>query len=125
MLTCATLLFVGDAYWGGHPLLFIWHALFSISLVPVLLACAWAAPSAMAMLANRPMRHLGDISFGVYLWHMPVVLALLPLLPQSWSPVARFWALLGLVLPLSVLIANISYRFIERPFLDRKPKHLS
>lgn len=72
MLTCATLLFVGDAYWGGHPLLFIWHALFSISLVPVLLACAWAAPSAMAMLANRPMRHLGDISFGVYLWHMPV-----------------------------------------------------
>lgn len=125
ILTCATLLFVGDAYWGGHPLLFIWHALFSISLVPVLLACAWAAPSAMAMLANRPMRHLGDISFGVYLWHMPVVLALLPLLPQTWSPVARFWALLGLVLPLSVLIANISYRFIERPFLDRKPKHLS
>ncbi|MGB0132420.1 acyltransferase family protein, partial [Dokdonella sp.] len=122
--TCAALISVAGEYWGGHPLLYVWHALFSICLVPILLACAWGAPVTMRLFANRPMRYLGDISFGVYLWHMPILLVLLPHLPETWSPAEKFWALLVSVFPLSVLVAQISHRFVEQPFLRRKPAHV-
>ena len=125
LVTCFALLEVADIYWSGHPLLYVWHALFSACLVPVLLACAWDARPALVLLANRPLRYFGDISFGVYLWHMPIVLAILPWYPQAWSPVVRFWALLACVLPLTVLIAHFSHRVIEGPFLRRKPAHRS
>jgi peptidoglycan/LPS O-acetylase OafA/YrhL len=121
----AALLRVADEYWTGHPLLFVWHALFSICLAPVLLACAWGADSARILFANRPIRYLGDISFGVYLWHMPIVLAILPLLPADYSPATKFWLLLVSVVPLTVLVAGLSYRFVELPFLRRKPSHRS
>ena len=123
--TCFALLRVADEYWSGHPLLYVWHALFSACLVPVLLACAWDARPSRMLLANRPLRYFGDISFGVYLWHMPIVLAMVSWFPQAWSPAARFWALLASVLPLTVLIAHLSHRFIELPFLRRKPAHRS
>ena len=122
--TCAALISVAGEYWGGHPLLYVWHALLSVCLVPVLLACAWGAPPALRLLANRPMRYLGDISFGVYLWHMPILLVLIAYLPEAWLPATRFWVLLATVFPLSVLVAQISRRFIELPFLRRKPAHL-
>lgn len=119
----AALFAVSDRYWAGHPLLYVWHGLFSVSLVPVLLASAWGALPAAWLLANRPMRYLGEISFGVYLWHMPIVLLVAPRLPATWSPAMRFWILLGLVLPASILIAQLSHRFVEQPFLRRKPSH--
>lgn len=122
-VVCAALNQVVERYWAGHPLLFVWHALFSAAIVPVLLASGWNAKSALLLLANRPLRYLGDISFGVYLWHMPIVLLLLPKLPEDWSPLSRFWVLLALVLPTTLLVAHFSYRFIELPFLRRKPKH--
>jgi peptidoglycan/LPS O-acetylase OafA/YrhL len=119
----AALIEVADSYWAGHPLLYVWHALFSACLVPVLLACAWDARSATWLLANRPMRYLGDISFGVYLWHMPVILLILTYIPESWPQVLRFWILLLAALVTTLLVAEISHRFIERPFLRRKPPH--
>jgi len=119
----ASLIAVADRYWAGHPLLYVWHGLFSACLVPVLLASAWNATPARWLFANRAMRHLGDISFGVYLWHMPIVLVVLPLLPEAWSQAMRFWALLGAVLPASVLVAQLSHRLVERPFLRWKPAH--
>jgi peptidoglycan/LPS O-acetylase OafA/YrhL len=121
----AALFQVADSYWEGHPLLYVWHALFSACLVPVLLACAWDAGSAIRLLANRPMRYLGEISFGAYLWHMPIVLVILPHIPESWPQALRFWILLAATLALTLLVAEISHRFIERPFLQRKPPHRS
>jgi peptidoglycan/LPS O-acetylase OafA/YrhL len=121
----AALFQVSDRYWAGHPLLYIWHALFSACLVPVLLACAWDARPASLLLANRSMRFLGDISFGVYLWHMPIVLVILPHIPESWPQASRFWVLLIATLLLTLLAGEFSRRFIERPFLQRKPPHRS
>ncbi len=108
---------VVDEYWNGHPLLFVWHGLFSACLVPVLLAAAWDARPALRLLANAPMRRLGDISFGVYLWHMPMLLWILPHLPATLDTATRFWILLALVLPATLLVAQVSHVCVERPFL--------
>lgn len=121
-LVIAALIVNADTYWDGHPLLFVWHGLFSVALVPMLLGAAWSAKPAMVLLANRAMRHLGAISFGVYLWHMPLVLALVPHLPASWPTSARFWLLLALVLPATLVLAQLSHVLIEQPFLRRRSR---
>ncbi|MDQ0000534.1 acyltransferase family protein [Pseudarthrobacter sulfonivorans] len=49
-----------------------------------------------------------DLSYAAYLWHMPIYLLLIPLVPSLWVrvPVAA---------ALTVLMAYLSFRFVERP----------
>jgi peptidoglycan/LPS O-acetylase OafA/YrhL len=115
-LLSAAMIRTADSYWSGHPLLYVWHGLFSLCLAPVLLAAAWGARPGSGLFDNRPMRYLGKTSFGIYLWHMPILIPILPHLPASLSPAGRFWALLALVLPATLLVAHLSYVWVERPF---------
>jgi peptidoglycan/LPS O-acetylase OafA/YrhL len=69
------------------------------------------------LLGLRPLVHLGVISYGVYLWHYPLIVALHYApnrIPQS--PVATI--LIGLVG--SIAMAELSYRLVERPCLRLK-----
>jgi peptidoglycan/LPS O-acetylase OafA/YrhL len=66
------------------------------------------------VLASAPLRGLGTISYGLYLWHLPVLLWL------------RFNGLFGsgFVVPwlevaaLSVLVAIASWVLVERPVIE-------
>ncbi|MGN7147552.1 acyltransferase family protein [Arthrobacter sp. SAFR-179] len=53
----------------------------------------------------RPGR---DLSYGMYLWHLPVYLLLMPLIPALPLRIA-------LTAVLTVLLAYASFRFVERP----------
>ncbi|TQJ33529.1 acyltransferase family protein [Arthrobacter sp. SLBN-122] len=53
----------------------------------------------------RPGR---DLSYGMYLWHLPVYLLLMPLIPPLPLRIA-------LTAALTVLLAYASFRFVERP----------
>ncbi|MDO7867807.1 acyltransferase family protein [Nocardioides jiangxiensis] len=76
---------------------------------------------AVAVLDSRPLTHLGVISYSVYLWQMPVLLMLL----KHW-PDAKFHSAGGLLLAAAMvlvptlLLSELSYRFVEKPALDRK-----
>ena len=64
------------------------------------------------LLTNPVSGYLGDISFGLYLWHFPlVVLAPIFLSLTGWASVA-------VVLAGTLLLAVISHHLIERPALD-------
>jgi peptidoglycan/LPS O-acetylase OafA/YrhL len=67
-----------------------------------------------------PLRHVsrvGDFSYGVYIWSWPVQqIALLHV--SSNSPAA----VLAISLPLSLALAFISWRYIEKPALRLKSK---
>lgn len=60
------------------------------------------------VLSWSPLVRLGKISYAVYLWHLPIAI----LLPIGQGPVL---ALVTFVL--SVLIAEVSWRVVERPAL--------
>jgi peptidoglycan/LPS O-acetylase OafA/YrhL len=75
----------------------------------LILAVAVARPP--AALAWRPLAWVGAVSYGFYLWHVPLLLwlrghDLLPLDPVGATLVA---------LPLSLLAGWLSFRFVERP----------
>ena len=66
------------------------------------------------LLALRPMRWIGRISYSLYLWHWPILL-LVPLLIGRNDPVTMI-----VLVALCVLIADLSTRLIESPFRSRR-----
>ena len=65
-------------------------------------------------LSVRPLRMMGEISYGVYLWHWPIYVVL----TEERVGVGGL-RLLILRLTLTLAIAWISYRFFERPIRER------
>jgi peptidoglycan/LPS O-acetylase OafA/YrhL len=65
------------------------------------------------LLGLAPLRALGAISLGVYLWHMPVLYALQV---QDAMP-EDFWPALGRVVGPTVVLAIASWMLVERPAL--------
>ncbi len=62
-------------------------------------------------------RHLGDASYGVYLWHFPIQLGLVLLIDQTLGSraIARQPAFLLFFVGASVLAGFASHRWFERP----------
>ena len=79
---------------------------------------ACCSPSTCApaprLLRSRPLALVGLWSYGVYLWHVPLLLWLRGhgLLP------ADGWGALAVVTPPTLLVAAASWRFLERPAQD-------
>lgn len=116
-------LLLGSAAGPGpstEPWLLGWHGLASIALLPTLWACASGGSRLLGWLGSDPWRAVGRISFGLYLWHVPVMLLARPwamqLLPESpWRPLLFIVA----VLPACLLLAWLSWCWIEQPALAR------
>lgn len=64
------------------------------------------------ILALRPLRWLGERSYGVYLWHVPVIILLTPNLGVPMRHTA--WMITWQV-ALTLALAAASYRFVELP----------
>ena len=59
-------------------------------------------------LSNPVLKWIGDRSYGIYLWHYPIILLISKGIKASW------WITL-IEIVLSVVLAELSYRFIETP----------
>jgi len=115
------LLFLGvasvtDRAGGG-----LWEGFYAIAICPVLTIVVAAAARTRgafaAALSLRPVRALGLISYGVYLWHWPV----LHLLNSQRLQLSE-WPLLGAQATITVAIASASYVFVEQPIRQgRRP----
>jgi peptidoglycan/LPS O-acetylase OafA/YrhL len=70
------------------------------------------------LMENRVTRFLGNISYGIYLFHMPVLAAVLSL-------GLRDETLFVTTLVAVVLVAFLSYRYYERFFLRLKDRYFS
>lgn len=68
-------------------------------------------PFVIRCLERRLLLHLGAVSYSLYLFHPLVLLAALHLL----YPQLPLWVVLVVAIPGSLLIADLAYRFIERP----------
>ena len=75
----------------------------------VFFVIVFLVPDENRWLANRAGDFFGRVSYSLYLWHLPVLLAIKPWVIHS--P----WLSLGVFLLLSLLAARISYQLVENP----------
>ena len=106
----AQLIFMTDdlelTYRGGLVLTSVLGALMIWGVVRGARPLTWIFGTAV-------MRWLGQRSFSLYLWHWPLIMILIALF-DSKREHAWVWGLVAL--PLSFLLSEISYQFIENPF---------
>jgi hypothetical protein len=84
--------------------------LLSLATVLVVVAATHPASRVGAALGWRPMRWIGVRSYGIYLWHYPIIVLTTPVVSRGVNlPRA------GLQVLASVGIAALSWRFVESP----------
>jgi peptidoglycan/LPS O-acetylase OafA/YrhL len=71
-----------------------------------------------AVLSNRRVRWLGEISYGVFLYHLTIMFTLVDVLHLQLFR-GGFFTLFPLTVVSAVIAAAISYRVLERPILNR------
>ncbi len=84
-----------------------------ISIVTGILIAVLAHPaSRLAVLVGcKPLRWLGQRSYGLYLWHFPVITLSTPQVDTSEPSIVR--AILQVLV--SLALAELSWRFVEQP----------
>jgi peptidoglycan/LPS O-acetylase OafA/YrhL len=117
-----------------------WSSLLALGLVVAAASFAWPLlPTHVAMTAlvgacalrrdhhlaplfeNRVVRHVGAVSYGIYLFNVPVVSACRSML----GPNAGATSLFLVSTLLSITVATASYRWLERPFLALRDRFRS
>lgn len=80
----------------------------------VILAAASGAGSPTRFLRLRPIQHLGDTSYSIYLWHWPLIV--------FWGYVAGTLHLGDqvLIIATTIVLATITKVFVEDPFRFRR-----
>lgn len=107
------------------------HGRYNLPVVPAALCvlvalAARAGPAAGGVLAGRPLRALGAVSYAVYLFHLPVMHLTERLMPRVGLSAQADWALFGaMTLAATLLLAALSWLCVERPVLRTARRHLN
>jgi peptidoglycan/LPS O-acetylase OafA/YrhL len=118
-----------------YPQLLADVALTALVVALALAPAVWDTPARLPqrLLASAPLAGLGLISYGVFLWHLTIAeLLILPEMPTHFdasglglvNEISQGATVICLILTLAVscVVAWLSYRFIELPFLRRKER---
>jgi peptidoglycan/LPS O-acetylase OafA/YrhL len=99
-----------------HGLHLLLASLGTSALVGAALALQWATGRCWRALGSRPLRWLGVRSYGIYLIHLGLIGHLLARL-GGHAPGVTFLLLVGATGLLSAALADLLWRFVERPAL--------
>jgi peptidoglycan/LPS O-acetylase OafA/YrhL len=105
------------AFWNSHIMVIPYRTALAAAFGFVVFS-ACCIQGRIVTLITVPARYLGTISYGIYLWQLPVILAFTRL---SWLTAPRA---LPLILGLTILISACSYHFFEKPIIDRVKAYL-
>jgi len=103
----AVLVYITQNYYPFYPL----YAL-SLSIIVIYLATA--------IIYLGHIAKYGDLSYGIYIWHFPLIQTFVALHLFEENPYFSLTLLTGIVLSISWL----SWHFIEKPFLNKKSHYV-
>ena len=102
------------AVWSSDAVMTVGLTLAALASVMVIVGVL--ANGDVKLLTLRPLAWLGRRSYGLYLWHHPIAIVL--------GAFAVEWQIKTLILiPSSLLLTVLSWRCIEKPFLDLRERH--
>jgi peptidoglycan/LPS O-acetylase OafA/YrhL len=95
-------------YNGGYTLI-------ALAVALVILAVLETSWSVNHVLRFGPLRAVGRVSYGLYIWHLFIITAVARY-GKDWAP----WTRLSVAISLSALACTASFVFVEQPFLRWK-----
>jgi peptidoglycan/LPS O-acetylase OafA/YrhL len=102
-----------SSYWYYPLMIIFFRTLLGIAFGAILFAACIVTPAGLIGKLASPFYYLGTISYGIYLWHLPVLLSLKRI---EWlSPGYA----LPLVLGITIIFAVISWHFFEQPLIQK------
>jgi peptidoglycan/LPS O-acetylase OafA/YrhL len=108
---CFGLYWPNAGYWDLPAMVTFWRTSLGAFFLCVV-AAAVRLPTVAWRWPLRPVRYLGEVSYGIYLWHLFAIEVCLWL--GDLAPM-RF---LAVTLGLTVLVAAVSWHFFEKPILE-------
>lgn len=88
-----------------------------VAVGTMLVIAAVVTSSGLPGLRWAPMVWVGRRSYGLYLWHFPVIFAVYKALP-GWD----WWQAALISVPISLALTILSWRYVEEPFLRLKDR---
>ncbi|MEX2498006.1 MAG: acyltransferase [Wenzhouxiangellaceae bacterium] len=104
------------SYWNGSWIFVVWEPAMS-TVIAALVFVMLHADRIAGALSARWLVWLGEISFGVYLWHFPVMKVIDHLLGPKLESASGSIVALALCLGATIPLAAISYYLVERPVM--------
>lgn len=85
---------------------------------PALLVTLAVVSGPLPLPFGRMIDHLGDLSYSIFLWHVPVATFWIWFY-QKAMPHPGPWGFLASCLALTLAVSHVSFRYFERPLADR------
>jgi peptidoglycan/LPS O-acetylase OafA/YrhL len=111
LLSAAAALLLKQNYWAHTGMVVFWRTLLAVGFgaaLAAMLACPLPRGGWM-----RPWHYLGEISYGIYLWHFLVLLSLLQM------TTLRGQGLLWVLLAGTLALASLSWHLMEKHWVMR------
>lgn len=107
-----TIFWMEGDYWNSPWMVIFFRTLMAFSGATLILVVI-TIPEHWWMASSKPFDYLGKISYGIYLWHLPVILSLKTLDLAAGVPY------LTAVIVGTLLLAAFSYHMLESPWIER------
>jgi peptidoglycan/LPS O-acetylase OafA/YrhL len=108
-------------YWQPGAMMLIWYSALAAAMAALVLAACRGHGA--RLLQSRWLVWSGEVSMGIYLWHMPVMHVFQLYWPEGdvgvWQAIASALAMLAITLALAAL----SFYMIERPAMKWKKQN--
>jgi len=95
-------------------------ALFGMALLAALIALQLGTGKAPRWLNNRWTNWIGERSYAFYLLHVWIIFEVIGLVGADAGTATLIAVMLGLGFPVTLALSALSWRYVERPFLERR-----
>jgi hypothetical protein len=103
-------------FWDNAYMVIFFRTLFTFSFSLIVFFACLISFKGLILKLLSPFFYLGTISYGIYLWHLPIIESLKKI---QWLTPLQF---MFMTIILTLILSSISYHFFEKPIMERLKK---